>query len=72
MSLENETLNSDSPESKQYFINDDKFQQLKQCQQIIFNAIEVSPSLRKIVNELITPENLEKVTKKYLSVFKAE
>jgi hypothetical protein len=68
----NESINSDPSETKQYFIDDEKFQQLRQCQQTIFNAIEVSPSLRKIVNELITPENLEQVTKKYLSVFKTE
>jgi hypothetical protein len=57
---------SDNGEAKQHFICDDKFQLLKQYQQLIFEATEVSPSIRKIVNEIITVENLNKVKDKYL------
>jgi hypothetical protein len=37
------------------------FQRLKRLQQEIHNVLEMSPSIRKIINSLITDENLEKV-----------
>jgi hypothetical protein len=37
------------------------FQRLKRLQQEIHNLLEMSPSIRKIINSLITDENLEKV-----------
>ncbi len=51
---------------KQHFISDDNFQLLRQCQQSIYEATEVSPAIRKIVNELINTENLEKVKAKFI------
>lgn len=63
-----ENSQSDLIEAKQYFISDEKFDLLKQYQQSIFKSTEVSPALRKIVNELITIENLEKVKEKFLSI----
>lgn len=53
-------------EEKQYFINDDKYQLLQQYQQFIYKATEVSPSVRKLVNELITKENLDKIKMKLI------
>lgn len=61
-----ENLNSGNQKVRQHFINDDNFQLLQQCQQRIFEATEVSPSIRKLVNELINEENLEKISKKYI------
>jgi len=52
------TKENESIDIKQHFFNNEKFQLLKQCQQEIFEATEVSPSLRKIINDLINPENL--------------
>lgn len=63
-----ENSQSDLIEAKQYFISDEKFDLLKQYQQSIFKSTEVSPALRKIVNELITIENLEKIKEKFLSI----
>jgi len=57
----------ESSHVKQYFINDENFKLLKHYQQRIFDTTEVSPALRKIVNELITVENLEKVMTKFVS-----
>ena len=59
-----ETGQVEVKEVKQYFINDEKFKLLKQYQQLIFEATEVSVALRKIVNEVISIENLEKVRNK--------
>jgi hypothetical protein len=53
-------------EEKQHFINDDKYFLLQQCQQSIYKATEVSPSIRKLVNELVTSENLEKIKMKLI------
>ena len=64
-----EKNNSEPIETKQYFISDENFQLLKQYQQSIFAATEVSPALRKIVNELINVENLEKVKTKFVSAW---
>lgn len=56
-------------EPKQYFIDDEKFQLLKQYQKEIFETTEVSPAIRKIVNELINDENLQKVKSKFIAVW---
>ncbi len=55
--------------TKQYLINEDKFQQLKQFQQTVFKLTEFSPSIRKIINELITEENLEHMKSKFVSLW---
>lgn len=66
MQVNDENLTQVSNDSKQHFINDENFQLLKQYQQLIFEATEVSPAIRKIVNELISVENLEKIKEKFL------
>lgn len=58
-------------DKKQYLITDEKFQLIRQCQQIIFEATESSPSIRKLINELITEENLQKITTKFIAVWKS-
>ena len=55
---------------KQYLINENNFQLVKQCQQAIYEATESSPSIRKIINELITEENLRKITTKFIEIWK--
>lgn len=62
----NEGSQVEVKEVKQYFINDDKFKLLKDYQQLIFEATEVSVALRKIVNQVITIENLEKFRAKFV------
>lgn len=58
-----------SNEAKQFFINDEKFKLLKMLQREIFEATEISPSIRKIVNDLINEENLQKVKTKFINVW---
>lgn len=62
---DNETV-----DKKEYFINDSKFLLVKQCQQAVYEATESFPSVRKIINELITEENLHKITTKFIEVWK--
>jgi hypothetical protein len=60
---------TESSDIKQYFINDANFILLKNYQQSIFQSTELSPAIRKIVNELITVENLEKVKEKFMKMY---
>ena len=60
---------NDVIETKQHFINEENFKLLKQCQQEIFELTEVSPSLRKIVNELINDENLNKIKSRFITTW---
>jgi hypothetical protein len=75
MEYENSTnnmnqTNSEHAESKKYLINDDKFDLIKQCQQEVFTATESRPSIRKIINELITEENLQEIKSKFIAIWK--
>jgi hypothetical protein len=57
-------------DKSQYFISDKKFSLVKKCQKAIFEATESSPSVRKIINELITEENLLQIKMKFIEVWK--
>lgn len=66
-----EDSSSNEPtEKKQYLITEEKYQLLKETQQHIYEATEVSPSLRKIINAIITEENLNKIKTKFIEVWK--
>jgi hypothetical protein len=65
-----EEENNKTIEIKQYFINHEKYQLLRLYQQCIFEATEISPTIRKIVNEIICVENLEKIKEKFLAILK--
>jgi hypothetical protein len=52
---------------KQTFLDPDKYQLLKAHQQKVYEQTEVSPTLRKLVNALITEENLAIVVEKIIS-----
>jgi hypothetical protein len=68
-STTNETNSNENNETKQHFISEEKFQVLRQYQQRIFLETHVSPTVRKIIHELITQENLEQVTQKLIKQF---
>lgn len=61
--------NEEGGDIKQYLISNENFHLLRQCQQEIYQATEMSPSLRKIINEIINVENLQKVKTKFISVW---
>jgi hypothetical protein len=58
----------ETTETKQHLINDEKYNLLKECQNAIYVATESSPSMRKIINELIMEENLQKIKSKFIRV----
>ncbi len=62
--------NNEVIDKKQHLISDEKFLLMKQCRQAIYEATETSPSVRKIINELITEENLQKITTKFIEIWK--
>lgn len=70
MSEVNFNHHQEIPDKKQYLINESNFHLVKQCQQAIYEATESSPSIRKIINELITEENLRKITTKFIEIWK--
>ena len=50
---------------KKYFMTDESFALLTEAQSRIKEATEVTPTLRKLNNMLITPESVEKLIEKY-------
>jgi hypothetical protein len=63
-------ISKENTEIKQHLITDEKFNLIKECQQAIYTATESSPSIRKIINALITEENLQKIKSKFISIWK--
>jgi hypothetical protein len=67
--ISTDTTESMTTGEQKFFINEDNFQRLRQLQQDIFEATGVSPSVRKLVNLLITEENLCQIKMKLISQF---
>lgn len=65
-------ISNEITETKQHLITDEKFNLLKECQNAIYVATESSPSMRKIINELITEENLQKIKVKFIAVWNSK
>lgn len=71
----NSEISTDTTESstttgeQKFFINEDNFQRLRQLQQDIFETTGVSPSIRKLVNLLITEENICHIKMKLINQF---
>jgi hypothetical protein len=73
MNEEKEQLNSVNPdpmEAKQHLITEENYQLLQKLQNEVLKATEVSPTIRKIINEIINEENLNKVKTKFINVWK--
>jgi len=60
------TSNKEENRSKKSFLSEENYQLLKQYQQRVSEATGFSPDVRKIVNDLITVENMEKIITKYI------
>ena len=48
--------------TRQFLLSDESYALLNNAKQKIKNETEVSPTLRKMINDLITSENVEKLT----------
>lgn len=53
-------------ETKKYLLSDESFNLLKNVQEKVNEATDVIPSLRKLINMLVTKENLDILTKKLI------
>jgi hypothetical protein len=62
--------NNDATDTKQFLINNEKFQLLIEFQKEVYEKTEITPSRRKIINELITEENLNKIKSKFIENWK--
>lgn len=68
MSEKDSTIENTSNE-QEFFLTHANFQRLRQLQNEIFKTIELSPSIRKLVNLLITEKNLDALKTHFLEHF---
>jgi hypothetical protein len=68
MTKPEETIKNE--EQKSTYLTEDKFKLIKQCQKDIFEAIQISLSIKKIIHELITEENTEKIKNKFINLYR--
>jgi arginyl-tRNA--protein-N-Asp/Glu arginylyltransferase len=62
-----EVITSNKEErSKKSFLSEENYQLLKQYQQRVSEVTGFSPDVKKIVNDLITVENMDRVIAKYI------
>ena len=67
---DNKQPNNDTIDTKQFLISNEKFQLLTAFQKEVYEKTEITPSRRKIINELITEENLNKIKSKFIESWK--
>lgn len=63
-SSDNEIINPTDIKSEKntpHFLTNDNFNRLKKLQNDLFNTLELVPSIRKLVNLLITEENISQL-----------
>ncbi len=53
-------------DKRRYLLTDESYQRLRNLQQRTFEATELSPSLRKLINALVTDEALENVSNRLI------
>ncbi len=70
MSEDNHEHQNTIEKEKQYFITEENFQRLQKIQGEIYQKTEVSASVRKLVNSLITEENLTQVKDKMIEKYR--
>lgn len=52
--------------TRKYLLSDETFAILTEAQSKIREATEITPTLRKLINELVTQESVEKLTHKFI------
>lgn len=68
--LEDKQPSNLSNDEKEYLITEENYQQLRQVQQAVYQATEMSPKIRKLLNALITEENLMKLTQQLIERYR--
>ena len=62
--------NNNNQEIKSNYIKEEQFEKIRQCQAIIFEQTQISLSVKRIINELITEDNLQKIKEKFINLFR--
>ena len=64
---EEENVKTQTSEINQHFLTNENFNALRKLQSEIFKSIELAPSIKKLVNLLITEENLSKLKGEFIT-----
>ena len=62
-----ESSEANAEESRKYMLTDENYQKLRNLQQQVYEATELSPSMRKLINALITDEDLSNLYSQLMS-----
>ncbi len=62
--------NNNNQEIKSNYIKQEQYEKIKQCQESIFEATQISLSVKRIINELITEDNLQNIKDKFINLFR--
>ena len=65
---ENESI-SNVEETRKFLLNEKSYGLLSEAQRKIRESTEITPHVRKILNELVTPEAVEKVTQMFIDKY---
>ena len=57
---------NESGHKNKFFLTDESFDLLRKAQQRISEVTELTPSLRKMINELVNPETVEKLIERMI------
>lgn len=60
---------SNSSDAKKYLLTDECFRKLKKVQREIYNKTDLFPSIRKMIDIIITDEIINKLKEKLISQF---
>ena len=63
-------INNNHQETKSNYIKPERYEKIRQCQESIFEATQISLSVKRIINELITEDNLQKIKEKFIQLFR--
>lgn len=66
---EEQNVKTQATETTNHFLTNENFNLLRKLQSEIFKTIELAPSIKKLVNLLITEENLDKIKIKFISQY---
>ncbi|MCE3237200.1 MAG: hypothetical protein K0R24_181 [Gammaproteobacteria bacterium] len=61
-----EITNDPEKKATRYLLSEEAYALLRDIQQQVFVATETTPSIRKLINLLVTHDNLAKVTEKLI------
>ena len=69
ISTNNEKSEQNKKETKtnRYLLTDESFERLRKAQQKVQEETELTPSLRKLINRLVTAEAVDKATKSLIT-----